>query len=100
MEMVHPQDVTVELSIRLLTAQHEIETLHHPRLHEDGRGSGQRPGRVRHRHLDSHLLSPEFEQGARCEQPLPLWIPQSLGVTRVHNNVALVIACLMIDVCV
>jgi hypothetical protein len=28
MEMVHHQDVTVELSTRLLTAQHEIETLH------------------------------------------------------------------------
>jgi hypothetical protein len=27
MEMVHPQDVAVELSTRLLTAQHEIETL-------------------------------------------------------------------------
>jgi hypothetical protein len=28
MEMVHSQDVAVELSTRLLTAQHEIETLH------------------------------------------------------------------------
>jgi hypothetical protein len=27
MEMVHNQDVTVELSTHLLTAQHEIETL-------------------------------------------------------------------------
>jgi hypothetical protein len=27
MEMVHQQDVTVELSTRLLAAQHEIETL-------------------------------------------------------------------------
>jgi hypothetical protein len=27
MEMVHHQDVTVELSTHLLTAQHEIETL-------------------------------------------------------------------------
>jgi hypothetical protein len=27
MEMVHHQGVTVELSTRLLTAQHEIETL-------------------------------------------------------------------------
>jgi hypothetical protein len=27
MEMVHQQDVAVELSTRLLTAQHEIETL-------------------------------------------------------------------------
>jgi hypothetical protein len=27
MEMVHHQDVTVELSTRLLTAQHEIVTL-------------------------------------------------------------------------
>jgi hypothetical protein len=50
MEMVHHQDVAVELSTRLLTAQHEIETLraqlrkhrrHHPRLQEDGRWSGQ-----------------------------------------------------------
>jgi hypothetical protein len=28
MEMVHHQDVAVELSTRLLTAQHKIETLH------------------------------------------------------------------------
>jgi hypothetical protein len=28
MEMVHHQDVTVELSTRLLAAQHKIETLH------------------------------------------------------------------------
>jgi hypothetical protein len=28
MEMVHHQDVTVELSTCLLAAQHEIETLH------------------------------------------------------------------------
>jgi hypothetical protein len=28
MEMVHHQDVAVELSTRLLTARHEIETLH------------------------------------------------------------------------
>jgi hypothetical protein len=28
MEMVHHQDVAVELSTGLLTAQHEIETLH------------------------------------------------------------------------
>jgi hypothetical protein len=28
MEMVHHQDVAVELSTRLLTAQHEVETLH------------------------------------------------------------------------
>jgi hypothetical protein len=28
MEKVHHQDVVVELSTRLLTAQHEIETLH------------------------------------------------------------------------
>jgi hypothetical protein len=28
MEMVHHQDVTVELSTRLLVAQREIETLH------------------------------------------------------------------------
>jgi hypothetical protein len=27
-EMVHNQDVTVELSTRLLASQHEIETLH------------------------------------------------------------------------
>jgi hypothetical protein len=73
---------------------------HHPRLHEDGTGLGQRPLRVRHRHLDSHLLSPEFGQGARSGQPLPLRISQSLGVTRGSNNVALVITCLMIDVCV
>jgi hypothetical protein len=28
MEMVHHEDVAVELSTRLLTTQHEIETLH------------------------------------------------------------------------
>jgi hypothetical protein len=28
MEMVHHQDVAVELSTHLLTAQHKIETLH------------------------------------------------------------------------
>jgi hypothetical protein len=51
MEMAHHQDVTVELSTRLLSAQREIETphpsmecgRHHLRLHEDGRGLGQRP---------------------------------------------------------
>jgi hypothetical protein len=49
MEMVHHQDVAVELSTRLLTAQHEIETLRAQlrntdatlRLQEDGRWSGQ-----------------------------------------------------------
>jgi hypothetical protein len=54
---------------------------HHPKLHEDGKRSGQRPLRVRHRHLDSHLLSPEFGQGARSKQPLSLRIGQSLGAT-------------------
>jgi hypothetical protein len=54
---------------------------HHLRLHEDGRGSGQRPLHVRHRHLDSHLLGPKFKQGVHSEQPLPQRIPQSLGVT-------------------
>jgi hypothetical protein len=75
MEMGHHQDVTVELSTHLLVAQRKIETPHptmgrghhHPRLHEDGRGSDQRPLHVRHRHLDSHLLHPEFGQGARSE---------------------------------
>jgi hypothetical protein len=33
------------------------------------------------RSKDSHLLGPEFEQGACSEQPLSLRIPQSLGVT-------------------
>jgi hypothetical protein len=83
MEMVHHQDVAVELSTRLLTAQHEIDSprpatkrrRHHPRLQEDGRGLGQQPLRIRHRHLDSHLLGPEFRQGACSEQPLPLRIP-------------------------
>jgi hypothetical protein len=35
MEMVHPQDVTVELSTRLLTTQHEIETLRIQLRHAD-----------------------------------------------------------------
>jgi hypothetical protein len=109
MEMVHHQDVVVELSTRLLTAQHEIETLRaqlrnadatiRGYMRMDGRGSGQRALRIRHRHLDSHLFGPEFGQGACSGQPLPLQISQSLGVTRVCNNVVLVIACLMIDVC-
>jgi hypothetical protein len=34
MEMVHRQDVTVELSTHLLTAQHEIETLRYMRMVE------------------------------------------------------------------
>jgi hypothetical protein len=50
--------------------------------------------------MENHLLGLEFGQGAHSEKSLPLWIPQSLGVTEVCNNVALVIACLMIDVCV
>jgi hypothetical protein len=35
MEMVHHQDVAVELSTRLLTAQHEIETLRTQLWNED-----------------------------------------------------------------
>jgi uncharacterized protein YpbB len=35
MEMVHHQDVAVELSTRLLTAQHEIENLHTQRRNVD-----------------------------------------------------------------
>jgi hypothetical protein len=35
MEMVHHQDVMVELSTRLLTAQHEIETLRTQLRHTD-----------------------------------------------------------------
>jgi hypothetical protein len=35
MEMVHHQDVAVELSTRLLTAQHEIETLRAQLLNAD-----------------------------------------------------------------
>jgi hypothetical protein len=89
MEMVHHQDVTVELSTRLLTAQYEIETLRiqlrnidatirgYMRMVEGQPATSTRP----HGHLDSHLLSLEFEQGAHSEQPLPLRIPQSLGVT-------------------
>jgi hypothetical protein len=41
-------------------------------------------------------------QGSDKESPVDshsLQISPSLGVTRVSNNVALVIACLMIDVC-
>jgi hypothetical protein len=88
MEMVHHQDVAVELGTRLLTAQHEIETLRAHLRNADAtiRGyrrmvDGQLPIHIRHRHLDSHLLGPEFGQGARSEQPLPLRTPQSLGVT-------------------
>jgi hypothetical protein len=81
METIHHQDVAVELSTRLLTAQHEIETLRTQLRKEDTTIRGQRPLRVRHRHLDSHLVGLEFKQGARSEQPLPLRIPQSLGVT-------------------
>jgi hypothetical protein len=49
MEMVHHQDVAMELSTHLLIAQHEIDSSrsavkrirHHPKLQEDGRWSGQ-----------------------------------------------------------
>jgi hypothetical protein len=89
MEMVHHQDVTVELSTRLLAAQREIETLCIQLRNADAtiRGymrmvEGQASDLyASDTHLDNHLLSPEFGQGARSEQPLPLWIPQSLGVT-------------------
>jgi hypothetical protein len=89
MEMVHDQDVAVELSTRLLTAQHEIETLHAQLQKADAtiRGymrmvEGQASDLyASDRHLDSHLLGPEYKQRAHSEQPLPLWIPQSLGVT-------------------
>jgi hypothetical protein len=75
MEMVHHQDVTVELSTRLLAAQHEMV---------EGQASDLR---VRHRHLDSHLLSLGFRQRARSEQSLPLRIPHSLGATQVMSRV-------------
>jgi hypothetical protein len=78
MEMVHHQDVMVELSTRLLTAQYEIETLYIQLRNTDATIRGYMrmvEGQA------SHLLSPEFEQGARNEQPLPFRIPQSFGVT-------------------
>jgi hypothetical protein len=89
MEMVHHQDVAVELSTRLLTAQHEIETLRAQLRKADAtiRGymrmvEGQASDLyTSDRHLDSHLLGPENKQGAHREQPFPLRIPQSLGVT-------------------
>jgi hypothetical protein len=89
MEMAHHQDVTVELSTRLLAAQHEIETLCIQLRNVDAtiRGymrmvEGQASDLyVSDTHLDSHLHHPEFGQGAHSEQPLPLRILQSLGVT-------------------
>jgi hypothetical protein len=60
---------------------------HHPRLHEDGRGSGQRPLRIRHRHLVNHLLGLGFRQGACSEQSLSLRVPHSLGATQVMARV-------------
>jgi hypothetical protein len=71
----------VELSAHLLTAQYEIETLLAQLRNADATIQGYRrmvegqasDATVRHRHLDSHLLGPEFGQGARSEQ--------SLGVT-------------------
>jgi hypothetical protein len=65
MEMVHHQDVAVELSTRLLIAQHEIDTLHTQLRKVDATIQGYMrmvEGQARHRHLDSHLLGPEFKQ--------------------------------------
>jgi hypothetical protein len=95
MEMVHHQDVMVELSThtgrsaQVRDSRHPVveRRCHHLRLHDYGRGSSQRPLCIRHRHLDSHLLSPGFEQGTRSEQPLPLQIPHSLGATQVMSRV-------------
>jgi hypothetical protein len=77
MEMVHHQDVTVELSTHLLVAQREIETLRIQLRNTDATIRGymrmvEGQASDLHRHLDSHLLRPEFRQGARSEQPLPL----------------------------
>jgi hypothetical protein len=108
MEMLHHQEVTVESSTHLLAAQREIETLRIQLWNVDAtiRGymrmvEGQDSDLyVSDTHLVSHLLSPGLGQGACSEQPLPLWISQSLGVTRVSNRVVLLIICLMIEVCV
>jgi hypothetical protein len=87
--MVHHQDVMVELSTRLLAAQCEIKTLRIQLRNADATIRGYMrmvEGQVSDlyasdRHLDNHLLSPEFGQGSHSEQPLPFRIPQSLGVT-------------------
>jgi hypothetical protein len=99
MEMVHHQDVTVELSTRLLAAQCEIETphpamkcrCHHPTLYEDG----EPPLPIQHRHLVSHLLDLGFRQGAHSGQSLSLQISYSLGVPEVMSRI---ISCVMCDV--
>jgi hypothetical protein len=119
MEMVHHQDVAVEPSTRLLTAQHEIETLRAQLRNADTTIRGYRrmvEGQASDLYASDTdtwtatssvqssgkepAVSNHSPSESRSEQPLPLRIPQSLGVTYVCNNVALVIACLMIDVCV
>jgi hypothetical protein len=90
MEMVHHQDVAVELSTRLLTAQHEIKTLHAQLRNADATIRGYRR-MVEGQASDLYTSDTETwtatssvqssRKGARSEEPLPLRIPQSLGVT-------------------
>jgi hypothetical protein len=91
MEMVHHQDVAVELSTRLLTAQHEIETLHAQLQKADAT-------------IQGYVRMVEGQANDLYASDTDTWtatsLVQSLGVTWVCNNVALVIACFMIDDCV
>jgi hypothetical protein len=107
--MVHHQDVAMELNTRLLTAQHEIETLCTQLRKLDATIRGYMrmvEGQANDLYAsDTNTWTTTSSVQSSSKEPvvsshLPLRIPQSLGVTCVRNNVALVIACLMIDDCV
>jgi hypothetical protein len=84
MEMVYHQDVMVELSTRLLTAQCEIETLYIQLRNVDAIIQGYMrmvEGQASDLYASDTDTGPGFRQGDRREQSFPLRIPQSLGVT-------------------
>jgi hypothetical protein len=72
MEMVHHQDVTVELSTRLLAAQREIESLHTQLRNLDATIGGYQRMIEGHRYLVCHLHNAGFSRGASSWQPLLL----------------------------
>jgi hypothetical protein len=90
MEMVHHQDVAVELSTRLLTAQHEIETLHTPLRNADATIQGymrMADGQASDLYAsdtDTWTATSSVQSSSKesaVSSHSPLWIPQSLGVT-------------------
>jgi hypothetical protein len=90
MEMVHHQDVTVELSTRLLTAQHEIETLRAQLRNADATIQGYRrmvDGQASDLYAsDTGTWTATSSVQSSGKEPAvsnhsPFWIPQSLGVT-------------------